>query len=184
MVPLVEGRDRRRIKDEPARRSDRLPTWLTELDSTVASAVRITEHVLGDGENITIELTLPDGKALSVGDPHRWSPVAVEIFLTNWAPRKLMIPVEDRRRLPDVLGAFIAYAHRIKGIAPELTTETIDAVDRWLPEFVDQIDSDDDPELVEGPDTIWVAGRFRFRPGESRADHSGGVRRSLQEAPR
>lgn len=76
------------------------------------------------------------------GDPLRWSPVAVEIVLTDWFPRKIVAPVTYLAKAPDVLRAIIRFAHDERGIRSSLTTETLDAVDRWEPEYQQLIRSD------------------------------------------
>ncbi|MGH3356930.1 MAG: DUF6398 domain-containing protein, partial [Nocardioidaceae bacterium] len=69
------------------------------------------------------------------GDPLRWSPVAVEILLADWIPRKLMEEMHYLSKAPDLLRAFIRYSHARRGIRPGLTTETLEAVDRWEPGY-------------------------------------------------
>ena len=69
------------------------------------------------------------------GDPLRWSPVAVEILLTDWLPRKVIADAEFLGRAPDVLRGFIRFSHSRRGIRPTLTEETLAAVDRWEPEY-------------------------------------------------
>ena len=69
------------------------------------------------------------------GDPLRWSPVAVEILLSDWIPRKIQAEVAYLQKAPDVLRAFIRFAHAEQGIRPGLTEETLAAVDAWEPEY-------------------------------------------------
>ncbi len=72
------------------------------------------------------------------GDPLRWSPVSVEIVLASWYPRKVFsIEAPLMGRLPDVLGAFIRFAHDRQDIPAYLTDETLLAVRHWTPEFLD-----------------------------------------------
>jgi hypothetical protein len=85
------------------------------------------------------------------GDPLRWSPVAVELFMVHWFPRNVSVPVGDVSRLPDVLRAFVAFAHHERGIRPALTAETLEAVDRWEPAFDDILD-ELGPELADYDD--------------------------------
>jgi hypothetical protein len=73
------------------------------------------------------------------GDPLRWSPVAVEIFLTDFLSRKALMPEETLRRAPDVLRAFVRFAHRERGIAADLTAQTLEGVERHTAEFLDQL---------------------------------------------
>ena len=69
------------------------------------------------------------------GDPLRWSPVNVEILLLDWFPRKIIGEADDLAALPDLLRAFIRFAHAERGIRAELTAETIAAVDEWEPDY-------------------------------------------------
>ena len=71
------------------------------------------------------------------GDPLRWSPVSVEIVLVDWYPRKVFgVDPDDLLHLPDVLEAFVRFAHDRQQIPPYLTDETIEAVARWTPDFL------------------------------------------------
>ncbi|HVE63022.1 MAG TPA: DUF6398 domain-containing protein [Mycobacteriales bacterium] len=69
------------------------------------------------------------------GDPLRWSPVAVEILLGDWIPRKIVAEVPFLVKAPDLLRAFIRFSHHERGIRPELTTRTLGAVDECEPEY-------------------------------------------------
>ena len=69
------------------------------------------------------------------GDPLRWSPVAVEILLTDWIPRKIVAGAPYLAQAPDLLRAFIRFSHAERGIRGELTEETLAAVDEWEPEY-------------------------------------------------
>jgi hypothetical protein len=69
------------------------------------------------------------------GDPLKWSPVAVEILLLDWIPRKIVAPAAFLARAPAVLRAFVRYAHDRSGIRPELTGETLDAIAQWEDEY-------------------------------------------------
>ena len=69
------------------------------------------------------------------GDPLRWSPVAVEILLADWLPRKVVADVGFLDRAPDLLRSLVRFAHDDRGIPANLTEETLAAVDRWEPEY-------------------------------------------------
>lgn len=73
------------------------------------------------------------------GDPLRWSPVSVEIVLADWYPRKVLAPPAELRAVPDVLAAFVRFAHDRQAVPADLTAETLDAVDRWRGAFLDVI---------------------------------------------
>ena len=69
------------------------------------------------------------------GDPLRWSPVDVEMLLSDWFPRKIVAEPAFLAGLPDLLRAFIRYSHSERGIRPALTAETLAAVDQWEPDY-------------------------------------------------
>lgn len=69
------------------------------------------------------------------GDPLRWSPVAVEILLADWIPRKLVADPEYLSKAPDLLRAFIRFCHAQRKIRSALTDETLAAVDRYEVEY-------------------------------------------------
>ncbi len=76
------------------------------------------------------------------GDPLRWSPVSVEVLLADWFTRKVHDKPAVLLRLPDILRAFIRFAHHECGVPPHRTAETIAAVGMWESTYV---------ELVRGP---------------------------------
>lgn len=76
------------------------------------------------------------------GDPLHWSPVAVEILLADWIPRKIVAPVAVLEKAPKLLRSFISFAHEERGIRAGLTDETLRAVDRWEPGYQEAIRSD------------------------------------------
>ena len=69
------------------------------------------------------------------GDPLRWSPVAVEILLIDWIPRKIVADIAYLAKAPDLLRAFIRFCHHERRIRPALTDETLAAVDEYEPEY-------------------------------------------------
>jgi hypothetical protein len=69
------------------------------------------------------------------GDPLRWSPVAVEILLADWIPRRIVASPEYLSKAPALLRAFIRFCHAERKIRPTLTAETLSAVDEYEPEY-------------------------------------------------
>lgn len=69
------------------------------------------------------------------GDPLRWSPIAVEIILGDWLPRKAILDPGEIAVLPDVLRRFVRFSARRKGLAQEVAAETLEAVDQFTPAF-------------------------------------------------
>lgn len=73
------------------------------------------------------------------GDPLRWSPVAVEILLADWIPRKIVADAAYLAKAPELLRAFIRFAHHERGIRLALTDDTLAAVDHYEPEYQETI---------------------------------------------
>jgi hypothetical protein len=69
------------------------------------------------------------------GDPLRWSPVAVEILLADWIPRKIVAGPGYLSKAPALLRAFVRFCHAERKIRPALTDETLAAVDEYEPEY-------------------------------------------------
>lgn len=90
---------------------------------------------LDDDQRGMIDPLLWFGCDYGIGEPLNWSPVRVEMFLVDWAPRKLIIPDETLRKLPDLLRAFVRFGHRELDFPGKLTAETLQAVDHFEPQF-------------------------------------------------
>jgi hypothetical protein len=87
------------------------------------------------------------------GDPLRWSPVAVEILLEDWIPRKLTADPALLAKAPALLRGFIRYCHDERGIRSSLTQETLAAVDHYEPEYQRAIRS----PRPQGPEALLAA---------------------------
>jgi hypothetical protein len=68
-------------------------------------------------------------------DPLRWSPTVVEMCLLDWLPRKTILENEVLEAIPATLRALVRYAGGRRSLPGELVSETLDAVDRFEPEF-------------------------------------------------
>jgi hypothetical protein len=109
---------------------------------------------LGDGDYRSLLADLIRfGADYGPGDPLRWSPVAVEIIMVDWIPRKLKADVEYLARAPRLLRAFIRYCHQERDIRPALTADTLAAVDQHEAEYQQIIRS---PRL-QGPAALLAA---------------------------
>ena len=75
-----------------------------------------------------------DAAALA-GNPFRWSPVQVELALSQRLPWSPDVTDLGLSAVEDVLPAFIRYGHRRLEVSPEATAETLAAVDEWMPAF-------------------------------------------------
>jgi len=122
------------------------------------------------------------------GDPIRWSPIVVELFMLDFLPRKAILNTAEIRAVPDVLRAWVRFALTKRGLDERWIVETEEAVTRFAPEFrravtdqrsfgpakamanamlsdgIDLMDQD----AVDG----WIAG-FNERPLEEREDLLG-----------
>lgn len=77
------------------------------------------------------------------GDPLRWSPIAVELFMVDFLPRKVSLDTLEVRALPPVLKAWVRFALTKRGLEERWIADAEAAVDRWAPEFKKQVT---DPE--------------------------------------
>jgi hypothetical protein len=66
--------------------------------------------------------------------PLRWSPIVVELFMTDWLPRKALLEAPVKK-VPDAVRAWVRFAGRRRDLAQSLIGETVTAVGRWEREF-------------------------------------------------
>ena len=62
------------------------------------------------------------------GRPLRMSPTKVETFLLGWLPRKVMLSFAEQDAMPHVLGAWVRWAGRRRGLAEATITESLETV--------------------------------------------------------
>ena len=101
-------------------------------------------------------------------DPLLWSSKAVEIFLSHYAPRRLMAPREFMIKFPPVLRAVISAGLRIRNLPEEEFAEALDAVDDYGPAFEAALDQRD--RIAQGEDERAAALREMLghdRPADS-----------------
>ena len=77
------------------------------------------------------------------GDPLRWSPIAVEILLGDWLPRKATLDQAEIDALPEVLHRFVRFSAQRKGLSDDIIAGTLEAVDRFAPDFVEGMADND-----------------------------------------
>ncbi|HZQ84764.1 MAG TPA: hypothetical protein VFA83_08005 [Acidimicrobiales bacterium] len=71
------------------------------------------------------------------GTPLRFSPVMVEMFCLDWAPRKIAADEDAFTMLPDVLAAWVRFAGRHRGIPEASITEAVKAAYEYAPEMIE-----------------------------------------------
>lgn len=69
------------------------------------------------------------------GDPLRWSPIVVELFMLDYLPRKAILDAGEIRALPEVLAGWVRFALSRRGLEERWIAETEDAVRRHTPAF-------------------------------------------------
>jgi Domain of unknown function (DUF6398) len=88
-----------------------------------------------------LESVLWYGTDYGPGDPLRWSPVRVEILLDDWIPRKIVAPADYLAKAPELLRAFVRFAHEEVELRSDLTGETLAAINAWEPQYQQTIRS-------------------------------------------
>jgi hypothetical protein len=71
------------------------------------------------------------------GDPLRWSPAVVELFLTDWVPRKVLTTPELLKCLPGALDAWVRFAAGRRGSPEWATNETRGSIGKCAQEMIE-----------------------------------------------
>ena len=106
-----------------------------ELKASFFASLVGTAFDTDEGSDL-LEIILWFGCDYPPGDPLRWSTVAVERFLTDFVPRKVMAEPLMLASLPALLEAFVEYSHEVREISESLTDDTVDAIHEWTPHFL------------------------------------------------
>jgi hypothetical protein len=69
------------------------------------------------------------------GDPLRWSPTVVELFMLDYLPRKVSLSPEEVDALPEVLTAWVRFALTKRGLDERFVAEAAEAVQTFTEEF-------------------------------------------------
>jgi hypothetical protein len=77
------------------------------------------------------------------GDPLRWSPVVVELFMLDFLPRKVSLTEAEEEALPRVLEAWVRFALTRRGLEQRFIEEAVGAVDEFTDEFWDLLGDED-----------------------------------------
>jgi hypothetical protein len=75
-------------------------------------------------------------------DPLRWSPVAVDLFLLDWVPRRALLDADDIGTLPTVLSAWVRWAGRVSGQSPKAVAATVAAIAGMRGQFAAAVAAD------------------------------------------
>ena len=103
-----------------------------------------SEHATGlDSEDSILHHALVFRCDYSDGEPLRWSPIGVELFMVDWLARKATLDAVEIRNLPEVLKAWIRFALGKRGLEERWIEETEAAVDRWTKAFRQEVTNTD-----------------------------------------
>jgi hypothetical protein len=69
------------------------------------------------------------------GDPLRWSPTIVELFLCDFLPRKASLSDAEIKAMPDALRAWLRFTAGARGLPEHLVDQMLAAVRQFTPEF-------------------------------------------------
>lgn len=81
------------------------------------------------------DLTLLCAATAGYCDPLHWSPVTVELALTDWFVNGVEADPDYLLGLPETLRRVSPYAHQVRHVPSSLSHETLAAVDEWEPVF-------------------------------------------------
>ena len=76
------------------------------------------------------------------GDPLRWSPSVVELFMLDYLPRRITLTPDEIEALPVVLTAWVRFALTKRGLEEQFIDEAAQAVDEFADEFREAMDDE------------------------------------------
>jgi len=76
------------------------------------------------------------------GDPLRWSPTVIELFMLDYLPRKITLSADEIDVLPEVLTAWVRFALTKRGLEEQFIEEAAQAVDDFAGEFREAMDDE------------------------------------------
>jgi hypothetical protein len=91
-----------------------------------------------DAEDIA-HLAIEFGADYNHGGALRWSPVVVEIFMTDWLARKVTRETDFFARVSDVLRDWVTYAGRRRRVPAAPLREAVAAVDHYREDMLDTV---------------------------------------------
>ena len=87
------------------------------------------------GRDTSLVRALIDYGADQFDDALHWSPIVVELMLTDWFPRKYTLDDADIERLPIVLRAWLRFTGTERGLSDSAITEMVAAVEEFEPVY-------------------------------------------------
>ncbi len=131
LVPLVG----RRLMDLPRPRPIRRKPMSQTARDKLYTRFRRSEPGRELGRDTILVRDLIDYGADQFDDALHWSPIVVELCLTDWFPRKYTLDDADIDRLPVVLRAWLRFTAAERSLADSSLAEMLAAVDEFEPVF-------------------------------------------------
>lgn len=115
-----------------------------ESRSALIAEFEASEHATGlEGEDWILDQAIVYRCDYFDGDPLRWSPIGVELFMLDFVPRKVTLDANQIRNLPAVLKAWVRFALEKRGLEDRWIKDTEKAVDHWTKEFRKEVTDPD-----------------------------------------
>jgi hypothetical protein len=105
------------------------------LDSPPAQGLDRSSDQAEAAVQYAVRLILDFAQDSPDGDPLRWSPAVVGLFLLDWVHRRAVLDEDDVATLPPVLRAWTAWAAAQRNLPPAAAEATYEAIDTMTPEF-------------------------------------------------
>ena len=123
------------------------PTERSELvEDFMSSPFTADRAIAATSVEAIVELLVTHGCDAGSGDPLRWSPVVVEVVLSDWLPRHVgALSDLEIEAVPRVLEQFVTYAHRRRGVDEQATLDTLSAIVVWEDDFFGATTQEGDP---------------------------------------
>lgn len=178
-----------RLVDEPPHVPPELDPLPDESRSELIEEFTRSDHATGlEVEDAILHHAMVFRCDYSDGDPLRWSPIAVELFMVDFLPRKATLDAKEVRNLPAVLKGWVRFALTKRGLDERWVRDTEAAVDRWAAAFKKEATNPDNfgpakaisqAMMVDGVDFTdqravdrWIE-EFNQRPFEERDEFLG-----------
>jgi len=124
--PPVDEAERERLLAEFLESDETVELWGGGAGDEVEETV---EHLAAQAMTFSLDYMQ--------GTPLRFSPVMVEMFCLDWAPRKIAADEDAFTLLPEVLAAWIRFAGRHRGIPEESIGQAVEAAYGYAPEMIE-----------------------------------------------
>jgi hypothetical protein len=131
----------------------RTPEWDSRKSKRLARqffASQYGQRFDDDEHRDLLDTLLWFGTDYGSGDPLRWSNVKVEMLLADWIPRKIAAAADHLAKAPDLMRAYVRFAHTESGIGSRWTDEALAAIDAFEPQYQREIRNPG----VQGPEAL------------------------------